>query len=294
MDSITHIVLGHAMGALATGSSPTVQTAAYWGAFVGNSLPDIDVPVGYLVGRGWAFHRKFTHTIPGMLLLTAAASGTITLAVPGSSFWWTCLWTLAGVVVHVFLDCLNLFGTRPFWPFSDQILGVGVLFILDPIIWAGMGMGSLAHLRGWAGAEAMRLLYVLFWGYVAARWIMLARLRRTLRTPDTRRLVVAPFLAGWRFFRERGGRIEFGSVGILTGREHLLEAVQPASGPAVDASRTVPAVAAFLRRAKFPVAQVEQRDDRYQVVWQDLFMRTRGRPARPIAVLLDAQLQPVD
>lgn len=295
MDSLTHIVLGHAMGIFAQSATPAAQTAAYWGAFVGNSLPDIDVPVGTLLGRGWALHRKFTHTIPGMLLLPALATGVITLVVPGSSPWLTYAWTLAGVMLHVFLDCLNSFGTRPLKPFSNRFFGYGVLFIMDPVILVVLGVGDLVHLAGWLPRVGLQVLTVAMAVYVAARWVALARLSRSLAhstAPAEARLVVTAFLAGWRFFRERQGLLEYGSVDFLGLHPRTIETVVPATGPAVEASRQVPAIARFLERARFPFARVEERDGLYRVEWQDLFLRMRGKPPT-IEVFLDADLSPV-
>lgn len=293
MDSLTHLVLGHAMGTFATGSTPAVRTAAYWGALVGNSLPDIDVPVGHLIGRGWGLHRKFTHTIPGILALSALATGVIAWAVPGSDPLLTFAWTLAGCIVHVFLDCLNLFGTRPFWPFGNQNLAIGVLFILDPLILGFLGLGSAAQLAGWLGVTVVRGLYGVMWVYVALRWLMLLRLQSKVREPGVVRFTVAPFLAGWRFFRQWQDRLEFGSAHPLTGQLTVLESIDTARGPAVDASRQIPAVAAFLKRARYPVARVEERGGQFRVEWQDLFYRMRGRRGG-LAVTLDADLQPID
>lgn len=291
MDSLTHLALGHAMGLLATGASPAAQTAAYWGAFVGNSLPDIDVPVGHLLGKGWGLHRKFTHTAPGVLVLSILAAGVITWAVPGSNPLLTFGWTLAGCVVHVFLDCLNTFGTRPFWPFSNQILGYGVLFILDPLILGAIGLGSVAQQMGWITSPFLVAMYMLMWVYVAARWLMLPRLKNLVNQPGTERYSLTPFLLGWRFFRVRQGRLEMGKVGFFGTR--VTESVVSARGPAVDASRQVPEVEAFLQRARFPVARVEEREGLYRVEWEDVFGRLRGRRGG-IAVTLNADFQPVE
>jgi inner membrane protein len=279
------------MGMFVNGATPAVRTAAYWGAFVGNSLPDIDVPVGTLLGRGWALHRKFTHTLPGMLLLPVLAAGVITWAIPGSNPWLTYAWTLAGVIVHVFLDCLNTFGTRPFMPFSSKILGYGVLFIMDPLILGAVGLGDLAQLAGWLPASALRAVYVAFWVYVGARWLMLAQLQR--RVAGSGRVMVTAFLLGWRFFRQQANRLEYGSFSMLGTRQQVIEAVETADGPAVEASRQVPEVAAFLQRARWPFARVEPAEDGYRVEWQDLFGRMRGRTGG-LAIRLDANLHVVE
>lgn len=277
MDSLTHLVLGHAMGALAKGATPAIRSAAYWGAFVGNSLPDIDVPVGYLFGRGWGFHRKFTHTIPGMLGLSLAAAAIITLSIPGSSFGLTLAWTLAGTLLHVLLDCHNLFGVRPLWPFSNKHLGWGVLFILDPLILISFGLGDVAHLVGWIQRPVLLALFGANAIYIAARWWAWLHLSRRLIEPGVSHVTLAPHFLLWRYLREKGANLEYGEVRLMTGRLTTLESVQPARGPIVDASALDPEVKAFLGRARYPFAQVEAIGQRYRVIWQDLFTRLRGQ-----------------
>jgi membrane-bound metal-dependent hydrolase YbcI (DUF457 family) len=292
MDSLTHLVLGHAVGVFATGSTPAAQTGAYWGAFVGNSLPDIDVPVGYLLGRGWGLHRKFTHTIPGVLGLSLAAAAVITAAVPGSQFGLTFLWTLAGCIIHVLLDCHNLFGTRPLWPLSHRPLGWGVLFIIDPFILMTLGLGDLFHLGGWISAATLRALGLVNVLYLAARWAAWALLRRRLGGGEVVRFTLAPWFLFWRYLRETGDSLEYGQVRLLTGKITPIESVAPANGPVVDASRRDPQVEKFLRHAHYPFAQVDLIGDRYRVVWQDLYSRLRGWKGG-VEVWLD-QGQPAD
>ncbi len=291
MDSLTHLAMGHAMGVFASGSTPAVQAGAYWGALVGNSLPDIDVPLGYLLGKGWGLHRKFTHTAPGIVVLSLAATGIITVAIPGSSPLQTLVWTLAGCVVHVLLDCHNLFGVRPLWPLSERRVGFGVLFILDPIILATLGLGGAAHLAGWVPAAVLRGLYVGVWGYISLRWWQFMTLKRRLKGPGTAQVSLIPWLLSWRYVRQTEAGLEYGKVEPLTGRALPVETIQPARGPEVEASRRDPRVEAFLRHARYPFAQVERVGERYRVVWHDLYLRIRG-VSSGIEIVLNQNLHP--
>lgn len=295
MDSLTHLAMGHAMGVFAAGATPAATKAAYWGALIGNSLPDIDVWVGHLIGKGWSLHRKFTHTVGGMLLLSALCAGTLTLTIPGSSPFLTLGWTLAGVVVHVFTDCLNTFGTRPFMPFSGRVLGFGVLFLLDPFILGTLGLGSMADLAGWVPAAVLKWLYLLTWVYIALRWLWMGRVKaRVSGAPGVRNAMVTAWLLGWRFLRECEGRLELGGLDMLGRRETILQAVEPAGGPAVEASRRAPAVAAFLQRARYPYARLEQKEGYWHVAWDDLANRLRRGAPQPLLVILDDGLQVVE
>ncbi|MGE5673047.1 MAG: metal-dependent hydrolase [Mycobacterium leprae] len=290
MDSLTHLALGHLMGAFTAGSTPAAQTGAYWGAFVGNSLPDIDVPFGHLVGRGWAYHRKLTHTLPGIAVLSLAAAGVIQLADRGASYWLTFGWAVAGCAVHLFMDSHNLFGVRPFAPFVQKAFGWGILFIVDPVILTVSGLGSIGQIVGLLSRQTVRWLYVFIWLYLAVRCMLWGRLLRRLNSGESGRTDLLAYLASWRYFREWQDRLEYGRVS-LNGTCTPLGAVQKAQGPAVDASRTAPRVQAYLRRARYPYAQVEQTaDGGYRVLWQDLYHRLRGA-TQPVEVLLDSGLQ---
>jgi inner membrane protein len=290
VDSITHLLLGHVMGALTKGHTPAAQTGAYWGALVGNSLPDIDVPIGFLLGRGWGLHRTFTHTAPGIIGLSMVTAAIITWLIPGSSIGLTLVWLLAGSVVHIFLDCLNLFGTRPFSPWSDRVIAVGVLFILDPVIVIGLSAATLIHALGWLKVPGLWTIYLLMWLYIGARWFIKLRIERRLHIPGTIQSVVAPWFATWRYFRQSESIVEYGRVRSFGAMLESIETVVPAQGLAVDVSRTVPAVAGFLRRARFPFAEVRQHENHVHVLWQDLFMRMRGGRSG-VEVVLDQNLQ---
>lgn len=293
MDSLTHLVLGHAMGAFAGGATPAAAAGAYWGALVGNSLPDIDVPVGYLLRRGWAFHRKFTHTIPGMVLLSAGATLVITLAIPGSDPRLTLAYTLAGCLIHVLLDCLNLFGTRPFWPFSTRSIGAGTLFIMDPVMLGVLGLGSMLELTGQMTAATLRGLYIAVAVYVVLRRLTQIRLRAYVSGPGVMRASVFAWLASWRYLRETPTLVELGKLNPLTGRATMLASYEKAQGPVVDATRQLPQVRAFLGQARYPFAQVHSAGPGYRVVWQDLYARLRGRN-HAAEVLLDENLHPYE
>jgi hypothetical protein len=163
---------------------------------------------------------------------------------------------------------------------------------LDPVILGLLGLGSIAQLAGWVSVGLLKGLYGVVWLYVAARWLLLGAVKRKLCGPGTARAQVAPFFLGWRFFREREGRLEFGTLAFFGSAPQVLETIEPARGPAVDASRQVPAVAVFLQKARMPYARVEQDGGVYRVIWQDLFARFRGRGVG-LAVTLDSNLQVV-
>lgn len=215
MDSLTHLLLGHTMGSAATGAG--ADAAAYWGALVGNSLPDIDVPIGYALRRGWAFHRKHSHTIPGILALSALAAGVISRIFPGAPPLATFGWTLLGATVHVALDCLNVWGARILWPFSNQQVGWALLFIIDPYILGIHGLAAIAAPTGarWAPATA----WVATLLYIALRLALRTAARRAL--PEGARRTLFPLFGRinqWRYVAESADAIEMGTVTAIPAR----------------------------------------------------------------------------
>ncbi len=134
MDSITQAALGAAVGTAVMGRSRPVWQAALSGALIG-TLPDLDVFVdkGGPI-RDMVLHRAETHALfwqalasPLLALALALATGSRALF----ARWWLMvfltLWT------HSLLDAMTIYGTRIWLPFDDTPVGLGSLFIIDPL-----------------------------------------------------------------------------------------------------------------------------------------------------------------
>lgn len=207
MDSLTHIVLGAAVGTAVLGRKVGAR-AAVWGA-VCSTLPDLDVlvPHGDPV-RDFTFHRATSHSL---FWLTLAAPF-IALAIArlhraaGASFreWWLLAWL--ALIAHPLLDAFTVYGTQLLLPFSDYPVGIGSVFIIDPLftvpivvgLAAALAMRSRAPDRGlrWNAAGLALAAAYLGWS-VAAQSHVEGVVNRTLAaTPlaNSRVLVTpAPF-----------------------------------------------------------------------------------------------------
>jgi inner membrane protein len=139
MDSLTQIALGAAVGTAVLGRRAGPR-AALWGAVCG-TLPDLDVlvPFGDPV-RTFTFHRAESHAL---FWLTVAAPVLATLMsrlhrradrTAGVSFrdWWLLAWL--ALVTHPLLDAFTVYGTQILLPFSDYPVGLGSVFIIDPLV----------------------------------------------------------------------------------------------------------------------------------------------------------------
>jgi len=148
MDSLTQIALGAAVGTAVLGRKVGAR-AALWGAAVA-TLPDLDVlfPYGDPV-RDFTFHRAESHAL---FWLTAASPLLAWILATlnrraGASFrdWWLLTWL--ALVTHALLDAFTVYGTQLLLPFSDYPVGVGSVFIIDPLYTVPLLVGVIAALR---------------------------------------------------------------------------------------------------------------------------------------------------
>jgi inner membrane protein len=161
MDNLTHSVVGLGIGALIDRSLPAephpdsrrVRTRMLLtiGCLASN-FPDLDLvltpllapPLGYLL-----HHRGHTHT-----LLAALGEAFLLLALV-----WL-LWPAArrllrdsavarrgallaagaGLLLHLGMDSLNVYGVHPFWPFDPNWYYGDLVFIVEPVFWIAFGV----------------------------------------------------------------------------------------------------------------------------------------------------------
>ncbi len=135
MDSLTQVVLGAAVGVAAMGRRTAPWKAAAWGAVAG-SLPDLDVVLNH--GDpilNMVLHRAETHA-PFWLTLFSLPMAALVARLHGEwahwRRWWLAIWL--ALVTHPLLDALTIYGTQLMLPFSDEPLGLGSVFIIDPMV----------------------------------------------------------------------------------------------------------------------------------------------------------------
>ena len=189
MDTLTHIVLGAALGEVLAGEK-LGKKALLIGAIAGN-LPDIDFVASFWLdsARDVWFHRGITHSllfvvVISLLLAWVArwmewggrargvvrrAGRTSRLARSGplgradgsgrradgsggagrsTTMTFKQWWLFFGVqmLVHIFIDAFNAYGTGWFEPFSSYRVALNVLFVADPLYSCPLGIAFLALL----------------------------------------------------------------------------------------------------------------------------------------------------
>lgn len=149
MDTGTHIVMGVALGGLATldpvvQSNPTLFAAVLTGTIVGSHAPDFDTVFKLKNNATYIrHHRGASHSIPAIILWGLLVSGIIYMFVPQVNFLHLWLWTFLAVIIHVFVDIFNAYGTQAYRPFTHRWVAYGFINTFDPYIFilhiAGIG-----------------------------------------------------------------------------------------------------------------------------------------------------------
>src|SRR6185437_2648202 len=151
MDSLTHIVLGAAIGELLAGRR-LGKKALLIGA-IAQSLPDIDFLADFWLDTArdvWA-HRGITHSFLFILVMSPllAWGARRIFRRSGMAFGDWCLFFGLQLFVHVFIDAFNAYGTGWFEPFDHARISFHVLFVADPFfsVWLAIAFVVLLTLK---------------------------------------------------------------------------------------------------------------------------------------------------
>lgn len=176
MDSVSHVVLGAAIGMGAMGRRTALWKAAVWGA-VACTLPDLDVFIDHGDAvRDMVLHRAETHAPFWLTLFSLPLAAAVAWVHAERALWrrwWLALWL--SLVAHPLLDLMTVYGTRAALPFSDRPFGLGSIFIIDPLYTLPLLVGTgLALTRGSLRANALGLVLstaYLGWGAMAQQHV---------------------------------------------------------------------------------------------------------------------------
>jgi inner membrane protein len=142
MDSITHVVLGAAIGEVLLGRKLKKQALIY-GA-VAQSLPDIDFVAALWMSpsENLLAHRGITHSIlfvvvAGLVLAWAAHRWHRENTIPFSG--WAFFFSLQ-LLIHLSIDTFNAYGVGWLEPFIDDKFSVHTLYVADPFYSLALGI----------------------------------------------------------------------------------------------------------------------------------------------------------
>ena len=132
MDSITHIVLGAAIGEAMLGKK-IGKKGMLWGALA-NSLPDIDVVANFFMDpvNALIFHRGITHSILFALIVSPLLA--FLFYKEFSLTFYRALWFfMIAILGHDLIDVFTAYGTGLLEPFSQKRFSTNSIFVADPL-----------------------------------------------------------------------------------------------------------------------------------------------------------------
>jgi inner membrane protein len=226
LDTLTHALAGASCGWLAGGARAKIaaRERVLLGAAAG-VFPDVDF-AGFAVDplRFLAYwHQGPTHSLL-LLPLWAALAGALYCALvrrPGDFGAAAGIAALA-LAVHLLLDVLTAYGTALGWPWSQARLGLGILFVIDPVVTLLLAVGLTAGLRRGRRrpvvvACALLGAYAVALGSLQQRaeWLAERQLRDAGVVPERVAALAQPFSPfNWRLIALRGDDYHLAHVNL--------------------------------------------------------------------------------
>ncbi len=306
MDSGTHLVFGLGLGGLAM-IDPVLSSHAYGpvaallGTVAGANAPDLDTLLRLKSNAAYIrHHRGLSHSVPAVLGWSAIITLALALAFPDIPWWHLGFWVLLSVVVHVFTDLFNAYGTQAYRPFSKKWVRWNIIHIFDPFLFSS----HLLAIIMWAAEIAdprviFPVLYALIAVYYVWRTIVHKRITRKIPLADPKkrkgdRYTAIPTLSPYRWNVVRESEDGLYGIGEWEfGRLQWLDTLRCENHPAAEASKTNPDVQAFLSLTPFPCASVRLKTWGYEVRWQDIRYRHRRQYPFVAVVLMDFSFAPL-
>ncbi|GEL08769.1 metal-dependent hydrolase [Salisediminibacterium halotolerans] len=200
MDTGTHVVMGFAVGGIATldpvvAQSPEMTQAALIGVIIGSQAPDFDTVLKLKDNAVYIRnHRGVTHSIPFWFIWPTIITLGLDSIMPNINLFHLWSWVFFAVFLHVFVDIFNAYGTKAYSPFYSKWIALGVINILDPFIFlahiAAITLWRIGFDPGWT----FLTLYILLIGYYV--WRIKAQravyLEMERRHPDATHIFTSP------------------------------------------------------------------------------------------------------
>lgn len=186
MDTGTHIVMGIALGGMAT-LDPALQDASSHGAILfgtilGSHAPDFDTVLKLKSNAVYLrHHRGITHSIPFVIMWALIISASIYFLVPTLPYLSLLLWVLIAVSLHVFVDIFNAYGTQALRPFSHTWMAKGLISTFDPVIFSSHLIGIILWVFGADPGVTFAFIYVGLILYYLKRYGQKKALDRKIR-----------------------------------------------------------------------------------------------------------------
>ncbi|MBA2876514.1 metal-dependent hydrolase [Thermaerobacillus caldiproteolyticus] len=301
MDTGTHIVMGVALGSIATldpviAHDPMLAQAILIGTLAGSQAPDLDTILKLKNNATYIQnHRGITHSIPAVWLWSLLITGIIFYFYPEVSMFRLWLWTFIAVAFHVFVDLFNAYGTQALRPFTKKWIAFGMINTFDPIIFSLHLVGIGTMFLGAHPGYTFLTIYIVLAGYYVVRFRQQAYIKQAIhkKIPEVEHIITVPTFR----FREWHLAItakDYFYVGrAKNGRIHLLDKFEKCpipNNPVIEAAKKDENLSAFLSFSPVYRWEVHEYSDHYEVRFTDLRYRSKGYYPFIAVVQLDRDL----
>jgi inner membrane protein len=298
LDTGTHVVMGLALGGIATldpvvANHTATATSVLIATLAGSQAPDIDT---VLKLRNNAIyirnHRGVTHSIPAVLLWPIGIIAVLYPLFPEANLLHLWIWTFIAVFLHVFVDIFNAYGTQALRPFSSKWVALGVINTFDPYIFAIHVVGLFIWAFGAHPGYTFLIIYAILIGYYILRFRVQGKIRKKIieMIPDATNIIIAPTMKYnvWRIAvisetKFYVGRSYDNHVEILD----EFEKVDIPKIPVIEAAKKDKNLSAFLSFSPVYRWELDEYDDHYEVRFIDLRYRSNGHYPFVAVVKLD-------
>ncbi|MCA1025126.1 MULTISPECIES: metal-dependent hydrolase [Cytobacillus] len=200
MDTGTHVVMGLALGGLATldpvvANSSITAASVMVGTIIGSQIPDIDTILKLKNNASYIRnHRGVTHSIPAVILWPLLITGVIYLFFPETNLFHLWLWTFIAVFLHVFVDIFNAYGTQALRPFSSRWVALGMINTFDPFIFAMHIFGLFLWIFGMDPGYTFLVIYCILFIYYVLRYFAKKSVEAKVQKliPDATEIIISP------------------------------------------------------------------------------------------------------
>lgn len=300
MDTGTHVVMGIALGGLATLDpvvyhDPLMTKAVIAATIIGSQAPDFDTVLKLKNNAVYLRnHRGITHSLPAIFVWPFMIAGGISMIVPDVNYLHLWLWTFLAVFLHVFVDIFNAYGTQALRPISHKWIALGVINIFDQFIFILHLIAIIFWRYGFDPGVVFLSLYLILITYYLwrfkARNQVIADARKLV--PDASHVFISPTYHWRKWHLVIRNKNQLQVAQWKKGKIECLESYpfEPIpKHPLIDAAREDENLAAFLSFSPTYRWEIEELGDISEVRFIDLRYRSKGHYPFVAIVQLDEQ-----
>jgi len=302
MDTGTHVVMGIALGGLATldpvvANDPTLFNAVLVGTIVGSQAPDFDTVLKLRSNAVYIRnHRGLTHSIPAVIFWGLFISAILYLIIPDINFLHLWLWTFFAVIVHVLVDIPNAYGTQALRPFSHKWIALGFINTFDPYIFFLHLAGIIAWVLGAEPGTTFLIMYAVIGLYYIKRYVDKREIVKKIyeHFPLTEQVATSPTYKQnfWRIAITTKNRFYVGTV--ENGHIQLMdtfERIPVPDSPLINIAKSDKNIEAFLSFSPVYRWEVIEYEQFTEVRFTDLRYRNKGYYPFVAVAQIDDDLQ---